>query len=92
MNRSSEQKFGVAAREAALSAVSHRASQLAERQEKLIVGPREPLRRNPADALAAIGNGDGVASEGENSTLAYDEVSLAGGVSVVSWCKNKGGG
>ena len=47
MDWNSEQKFGVA------TLFSHRASQLAERQETLIVGPREPLRRNPADALAA---------------------------------------
>jgi hypothetical protein len=38
-----------------------------------------------------IGNGDGVA-DGENHTLAYGEVSLVGGISVVSCRKSKGGG
>ena len=40
-------------RPAALRPVPHRAGQVAERQEPLVVGAREPLRRNPADACPA---------------------------------------
>jgi hypothetical protein len=38
---------------AALGTPAHRAGQIAEREEPFVIGPREPLRRNPPDPCPA---------------------------------------
>jgi hypothetical protein len=41
------------ARPAAFGTPAHRTRQLAKREKALVIGPREPLRRDPADPLPA---------------------------------------